>query len=182
MWVWLSCPLITQGPNKALSLCTGALWLLKDRKKAMTTSFKQHLVKWQLVKWVKCLYFLKLYEDVNQNRPKPSNYLHLFHWFVLNNWRTYENHLLKGFYWVNLWTFHIHFWIFLHIFLEKRLRYDKWHKKWTENQWLQVLWRDESSSDHLGICRLFLGHLIPLPLVQPFLSMTTGLGNKKQTK
>jgi len=27
----------------------------------------------------------------------------------------------------------------------KRLRYVKWHNNWTENQWQQVLWRDESS-------------------------------------
>ena len=30
---------------------------------------------------------------------------------------------------------------------EKRLRYAKQHKKWTENQWQQVLWRDESSPE-----------------------------------
>ena len=30
---------------------------------------------------------------------------------------------------------------------EKRLRCAKWHKKWTENQWQQVLWRDESSPE-----------------------------------
>ena len=30
---------------------------------------------------------------------------------------------------------------------EKRLKYAKWHKKWTENQWQQVLWRDESSPE-----------------------------------
>ena len=30
---------------------------------------------------------------------------------------------------------------------EKRLRYAKWHKNWTENQWQQVLWRDESSPE-----------------------------------
>ena len=30
---------------------------------------------------------------------------------------------------------------------EKRLSYAKWHKKWTENQWKQVWWRDESSPE-----------------------------------
>ena len=30
---------------------------------------------------------------------------------------------------------------------EKRLRYAKWLKNWTENQWQQVLWRDESSPE-----------------------------------
>jgi len=30
---------------------------------------------------------------------------------------------------------------------EKRLSYAKRHKKWTENQWQQVLWRDESSPE-----------------------------------
>ena len=30
---------------------------------------------------------------------------------------------------------------------EKRLRYAKWHKEWTENQWQQVWWRDESSPE-----------------------------------
>jgi len=29
----------------------------------------------------------------------------------------------------------------------KRLSYAKWQKKWTENQWQQVLWRDESSPE-----------------------------------
>ena len=30
---------------------------------------------------------------------------------------------------------------------EKRLRYAKWHKDWTENQWQQVLFNDESSPE-----------------------------------
>jgi len=30
---------------------------------------------------------------------------------------------------------------------QKRLSYAKWHKKWTENQWQQVLWRDASSPE-----------------------------------
>ena len=32
---------------------------------------------------------------------------------------------------------------------EKRLSYAKWHKKWTENQWQQVLWREPTSKEKL---------------------------------
>jgi len=30
---------------------------------------------------------------------------------------------------------------------EKRLRYAKWHKNWTDSRWQQVLWSDESSPE-----------------------------------